>query len=281
MREINRDEEIFPQKLKNIKPEIKHIYIEGKLENLNETGIAIVGSRNSSREGEKTTMEFCKKLTQKGINIISGLAAGIDTVAHQTCINNGGKTIAVIGSGFKKIYPKENYNLYKKILETGGTVVSEYSPDTNPDSKHFPMRNRIISALSDGILVIEGKGRSGTTITGEYGLKQKKTLFCIPHSIYNPYGTGPNSLIKKGAKLVTRADEVLEELEKHGFKAKENVEKNYENEILQLLSNQMLTKEELAIKTNKSISEINQDITILELEGVISEEFGKGYRIIE
>ena len=280
MREINKDEDIFPYKLKNIRPEVKKIYVEGEIENLNKIGIAIVGSRNSSREGEKTTIEFSKKLTQKGINIISGLALGIDTVAHQTCINNGGKTIAVIGSGFKKIYPKENYNLYKKILETGGTVVSEYSPNTSPNSKHFPMRNRIISALSDGILVIEGKWRSGTTITGEYGLKQKKTVFCLPHSIYNAYGTGPNSLIKKGAKLVTKADDIFEDLEKHGFEIKENIGKNYENEILKLLSNEILTKEELANKTNKSISEINQEITILELEGIITEEFGKGYRII-
>lgn len=152
-----------------------------------------------------------------------------------------------------------------------------------PNPKNFPQRNRIISGLSDGIVVVEGKYRSGTTITGTYGLKQEKEVFCIPHSLNNSYGTGPNSLIKKGAKLVTSVQDVIETFENKGIKfEKENIKKEqYENEILKLLSREILTKEELAIKAHKSISEINQQITILELEERITEEYGRGYRIIE
>lgn len=207
---------------------------------------------------------------------------GIDSIAHSTCIQNGGKTIAVIGSGLNNIYPKENYNLYKKILEAGGTIVTEYNPETMPNPKNFPLRNRIVSGLSDGILVIEGKGRSGTTITGKCGIKQGKEVFCIPHGISNSYGTGPNSLIKEGAKLITTPNEIIENFEEKGRKFKaHSCKKQYKDEILKLLSEEILTKEQLAIKTNKSISEINQKITILELEEKITEDIGKGYRIIE
>lgn len=208
---------------------------------------------------------------------------GIDSEAHNCCIENGGKTIAVLGSGLNNIYPKENYELYKKILKSGGTVITEYSPETPPINTNFPKRNRIISGLSDGILVIEGKYRSGTTITGQYGLKQGKELFCIPHGISNSYGTGPNYLIKEGAKLVTKPEEIIKQFESKGYKLENNSKniKQYNNEILNLLSEEILTKEELAIKANKSISEINQQITMLELEEKITHDVGKGYRIIE
>lgn len=208
---------------------------------------------------------------------------GIDKVAHEACIQHGGKTIAVLGSGLNNIYPKENYNLYKKILESGGTVITEYSPEVPPTSKNFPKRNRIISGLSDGILVIEGKYRSGTTITGKYGIEQGKEVFCIPHGISNTYGTGPNELIKKGAKLVTCPEEILKQFESKGkqFKSIHINNYKYDDEILNLLSKEMLTKEEISIKTNKSISEINRKITLLELDEKIKYETGKGYRIIE
>lgn len=207
---------------------------------------------------------------------------GIDSIAHTTCIQNGGKTIAVIGSGLNNIYPKENYELYKNILEAGGTIVTEYPPEMPPIPKNFPLRNRIVSGLSDAILVIEGKGRSGTTITGKYGLKQGKDVFCIPHGISNSYGTGPNSLIKQGAKLITTPNEIIQTFEEKGIKFKTHKhQKQYKDEILKLLSEEILTKEELSRKTNKSIAEINFRITMLELEEKIVEESGKGYRIIE
>lgn len=290
MKVINRGDLEFPDKLLKIKPLVEKIYTEGDTSILNEFGIAIIGSRNSSKEGEKIANDFAYGLSKIGINIISGLAIGIDSIAHRSCISSGGKTIAVIGSGFNHIYPKENKKLYEKILETGGAVVSEYPPETKVKSEYFPKRNRIISGLSSGILVIEGKTRSGTTITAKYGLNQKKPVFCIPHSIYNHYGTGPNRIIQKGGMLVTSVNDIVEFFVKNGNKFentfekekefKNKIDKNFDDEILNLLSKKQLSKEELIEKTNLSISEINQRLTILELEGFIKEEIGKGYKIV-
>ncbi len=271
---LEKDDPLFPIKLKKVRPKVKRLYIEGNEQILNNFGIAIIGSRNSSKEGEKITEEIVTKLVKKDIVIISGLAKGIDSKAHQTCINSGGKTIAVIGSGFNNIYPKENEKMYKRIIETGGTIVSEYPPDTPVDSRNFPKRNRIVSGLSEGVVVIEGKYRSGTTITAQYALNQNKKVFCLPHSISNSYGIGPNSIIQKGGILITKADDIIKEFQKDGIKFKEKeIKKNYKSDILKLLSKEILTKEELSIKTNKSISEINQELTILELEGIITEEY--------
>lgn len=271
---LEKDDPLFPIKLKEVRPKVKRLYIEGNERILNNFGIAIIGSRNSSKEGEKITEEIVTKLVKKDIIIISGLAKGIDSKAHQACINSGGKTIAVIGSGFNNIYPKENEKIYKRIIETGGTIVSEYPPDTPVDSRNFPKRNRIISGLSEGVVMIEGKYRSGTTITAQYALNQNKKVFCLPHSINNSYGIGPNSIIQKGGILITKADDIIKEFHKDGIKFKEKeIKKNYKSDILKLLSKEILTKEELSIKTNKSISEINQELTILELEGIITEEY--------
>ncbi len=271
---LEKDDPLFPIKLKEVRPKVKRLYIEGNEQILNNFGIAIIGSRNSSKEGEKITEEIVTKLVKNDIIIISGLAKGIDSKAHQACINSGGKTIAVIGSGFNNIYPKENEKIYKRIIETGGTIVSEYSPDTPVDSRNFPKRNRIISGLSEGVVMIEGKYRSGTTITAQYALNQNKKVFCLPHGISNSYGIGPNSIIQKGGILITKADDIIKEFQKDGIKFKEKeIKKNYKSDILKLLSKEILTKEELSIKTNKSISEINQELTILELEGIITEEY--------
>lgn len=174
---IRREDDTFPDKLKREDLKIKQIYVEGNEKILNDFGIAVIGSRNSSKEGEKITQEFVEQLCDKEINIISGLAKGIDSKAHKTCIINKGKTIAVIGSGHNYIYPKENKKLFEEIIKQGGAIISEYPPETEPKSSNFPQRNRIISGLSDGIIVIEGKYRSGTTITADYGIKQKNQYF--------------------------------------------------------------------------------------------------------
>lgn len=282
MKIIDRDDIFFPKKLLSVEPIIKRIYVEGNEKILNDFGIAVVGSRNSSNEGEKLTNEFVEKLVEYDINIISGLAIGIDSRAHRSCLSNGGKTIAVIGSGFNNIYPKRNRYLYEQIIRSGGAVVSEYPPDTEVDSSYFPERNRIVSGLSDGVLVIEGKHRSGTTITARMAVNQGKPVFCVPRSVYNSYGTGPNYLIQHGGILVTGYMDIIDyyKSQKIYLKQKEKDKLLYDNEILKLLSNEILNKEELALRTKKSIKEINQIITILELEGLISGEEGKGYKVI-
>ncbi len=280
---IRREDDTFPDKLRREDLKIKQIYVEGNEKILNDFGIAVIGSRNSSKEGEKITQEFVEQLCDKEINIISGLAKGIDSKAHKTCIINKGKTIAVIGSGHNYIYPKENKKLFEEIIKQGGAIISEYPPETEPKSSNFPQRNRIISGLSDGIIVIEGKYRSGTTITADYGIKQKKPVFCLPHGINNSYGTGPNKIIQNGGILVTEPQDIITYYENKNIKFKK-VERKipYDNEIIRLLLlEKNLGKEEIAIKLNKSISEINQELTLLELEGIITEDIEKGYKIIE
>ena len=280
---IRREDDTFPDKLRREDLKIKQIYVEGNEKILNDFGIAVIGSRNSSKEGEKITQEFVEQLCDKKINIISGLAKGIDSKAHKTCIINKGKTIAVIGSGHNYIYPKENKKLFGEIIKQGGAIISEYPPETEPKSSNFPQRNRIISGLSDGIIVIEGKYRSGTTITADYGIKQKKPVFCLPHGINNSYGTGPNKIIKNGGILVTEPHDIITYYENKNIKFKKVERKMpYDNEIIRLLLiEKNLEKEEIAIKLNKSISEINQELTLLELEGIITEDIEKGYKIIE
>ena len=282
MKIIDRDDIFFPKKLLCVKPIVKKIYVEGNEKILNDFGIAVVGSRNSSKEGEKLTNEFVEKLVEYNINIISGLAIGIDSRAHKSCLINGGKTIAVLGSGFNNIYPKRNKSLFEQIIQSGGAVITEYPPDTEADSRYFPARNRIVSGLSDGVLVIEGKHRSGTTITARNAIEQEKPVFCLPRSVYNSYGIGPNYLIKQGGILVTSYMDIIDyyRLKQIFLNPRRKDKLIYDNEILKLLSNEILNKEELALRTNKSIIEINQIITILELEGLISGEEGKGYKTI-
>lgn len=188
----------------------------------------------------------------------------------------------LFGSGFNHIYPKENEKLFKEIIQNDGAIVSEYTPDEEVSSKNFPKRNRIVSALSDGILVIEGKYGSGTSITARIGIKHNKPLLCIPHSVYNSYGTVPNELIKKGAHLITNSKDIIEFYKDKNIELKK-VEKNreYSNKILQLLSKESLTKEQITHKLDKNIAQINQELTILELKGYIKENMKKEYNIIE
>ena len=170
----------YPEKLKNIQNAPEQLYVIGDETILNEFGLAIIGCRECSRYGEKIAKDLSFKLSQKGINIISGMARGIDTFAHISCLSAGGRTIAVLGSGFNHIYPKENSELFKEIIKNGGVVITEYSPDVKPLGSNFPERNRIISGLSDGVIVVEARKKSGTLITVEYALEQGKEIFAVP-----------------------------------------------------------------------------------------------------
>lgn len=204
----------YPQKLKEIYDPPTTIYVLGNDEILNEKAIAIVGARKATTYGKKVSLEMSKELSKKGINIISGLALGIDTYAHLGNIQaqSLGKTIAVLGSGIDKIYPKENIELARKIIKSGGCIISEYPIGTEPQKKNFPQRNRIISGLSNGILVVEASKKSGALITAEFGLEQGKEIFAIPGDIMKQQSEGCNMLIKDGAKIVLSVEEILEEI---------------------------------------------------------------------
>lgn len=191
MQIIKIEDNNYPKKLRNIENPPKQLYVLGNEKLLNEFNLAIIGCRKYSEYGKKIAKDLSFKLAKKGINIISGMAKGIDSFAHMSCIVAGGKTIAVLGGGFDNIYPKENIELFKEIIRTGGAVVTEYSPNIKPLSNNFPLRNRIISGLSDGVIVIEANKQSGTLITVEYALEQGKEIFAVPRkykqSIFTRY----------------------------------------------------------------------------------------------
>ncbi|MEA3452951.1 MAG: DNA-processing protein DprA [Patescibacteria group bacterium] len=204
----------YPRLLKEIIDPPRFLYYRGTLEAKNERIFAIVGSRRCSAYGRQATIEIVSELSKNNLTIVSGMAIGIDTIAHQTALCNKAKTIAVLGTGIdrKSIYPKENIELAEKIVENGGAIISEFAPGTRVSRKNFPQRNRIISALSLGMLVIEAKISSGSLIAANYAFKQKKKLFALPGSIHSSNSHGCHYLIQKGAKLIENADDILEEL---------------------------------------------------------------------
>lgn len=208
---INISDDNYPAKLKNIYAPPITIFAKGDISLLNSKSIAIVGSREPSKYGIYVAEKFSTELSKEGITIISGLAKGIDTFAHIGALSSFGKTIAVLGSGIDVVYPKENAKYYREISEKG-LIISEYIVGTAPESKNFPQRNRIISGLSDGVLVVEARKNSGTMITTDFALEQGKELYVIPGNITSNLSVGTNNLIKEGAKLVTDVCEILEDL---------------------------------------------------------------------
>ncbi len=207
--EIEKNDKEFPKRLLDIKRCPKKIYAVGKISLLNKFSIAIVGSRKATRYGIENAKLFSSELSKLGITIISGLAIGIDYYAHISSTYEIGNTIAVLGGGLGKIYPKENIELFNLILKNNGCVITEYEFDEEVKPENFSVRNRIISGMSEGTLVVEARKKSGSTITGRYAIEQNKKLFCIPNSIYVKQAEGVNDLIKKGAILTRDINDVL------------------------------------------------------------------------
>ncbi|MES1043042.1 DNA-protecting protein DprA [Heyndrickxia oleronia] len=187
------------------------LYVIGNVSLLNSPCVAIVGSRKGNIYGRKAIEQILPTLIKKKITIISGLAKGIDTMAHEMTILHGGKTICVLGSGFFHIYPQENRRLAENMKKEH-LLLSEYPPNTKPQRWHFPMRNRIISGLSKGIVVIQAEEKSGSLITADFALQENREVFAIPGSVVDPLSKGTNFLIQQGAKLVLTGDDILEEI---------------------------------------------------------------------
>ncbi len=211
--QISIESKEYPLSLKNIKDAPKILYYKGTLPSPKEICFAIVGTRNPSAYGQQAALQISSELSGRGISIVSGLAPGIDTFGHKAVIENKKRTIAVLGTGLdeKSIYPQSNLALSKKIIEYGGCLISELPPGTCGSKFSFPRRNRIISGLSLGVIIIEAKEKSGSLITANCAIKQNKKLFAVPGPIYSLNSRGPNKLIKNGAKLVENSDDILKE----------------------------------------------------------------------
>lgn len=209
--EILISDENYPKNLKEVSSPPKVLYIRGKILEKDSKAIAVVGSRNMTSYGKIVTQKLVKDLVKNKVTIVSGLARGIDTVAQSTAVALGGRTIAVMGTGIDRIYPYENIPLAKKIIENGA-LVSEYPPGAKITRQNFAVRNRIVTGLSKGVLIIEGTDKSGTLITTSFAANQNRDVFAVPGDITRLTSYVPLFLIKSGAKMVTSVEDILEEL---------------------------------------------------------------------
>ncbi len=209
--EISIKNNEYPNQLKNIYDPPAKLYVLGNRSILNQKNFAIVGSRKATEYGKKVAMQISKELSENSLNIVSGLAIGIDSYAHLGClqVKDAGKTIAVLGSGLDVIYPKENRKLAEQIINSGGCIISEYPIGSKIEKNNFPQRNRIISGLSEGILVVEASKKSGALITAEFGIEQGKEVFAVPGDINREQSEGCNLLIKDGANVVTSSQDII------------------------------------------------------------------------
>jgi len=283
---VTINDEQYPKLLKEIYAPPSVLYVRGTIIP-DELNLAIVGTRKHSLYGKQVTQEFTEALCRMGITIVSGLAKGIDTIAHQICVKAAHRTIAVTGSGIdnQSIYPSINRSLAKHI-EQYGAVLSEYPVGTLPVKQNFPRRNRIISGLCVGVLVIEAPEESGALITARYALEQNREVFAIPGPIHSIHSKGTHKLIQAGAKLITRVEDIVEELHLsiHAFSntddtppiAADNPE---EALLLGTLSREPIHIDLIITNSRLPASRVNSLLTLLEIQGRIRNLGGMNYVI--
>lgn len=278
---IDKSDLEYPKRLLQIQNPPEKLYIQGDYKLLSKDSIAIVGTRKYTEYGEKCASIFSKELSQKGVCIISGMAVGIDTIAHINSMEQIGKTIAVLGGGFNHIFPEENQYLYEEILENGGCVITEYEPDALPDKENFPKRNRIVSGLSMGVLVVEARYHSGSSITANLAKKQGKEVFCIPHPINTPSGYTPNFFIQNGAHLVMSSDDIYYYYYSDDVLCDEKqvsmeIPAEY-TEIYNLIGQSSISVNEITRRLSKTVAEVTESLCIMEIEGYVKSLPGNFY----
>jgi len=279
-------DENYPFLLKKIYDPPIILYKIGQFKKDDENSLAIVGTRKPSEYGKKQTEIICKEISERNITIVSGMARGIDSISHRTAINNNGRTIAVLGSGLDVVYPPENKKLFSEIKEKG-VVLSEYPLGTKPDAMNFPKRNRIISGLCLGTLIIETGLTGGALQTAQYALDQNREVFALPGNINSKTSEGTNNLIQKSAaKLITNVDDILEELNlkikspKKIKKVTENINLNiFEAKIINVLNDEIIQIDKIAELTKFSTSDCLVHLLSLEFRGLVRQHPGKTFSL--
>ncbi len=273
----------FPENLKKIYDPPVMLFVRGDLSNSDKYSVAIVGTRNPTTYGKHIAEKFAAELSEQGIVIVSGLARGIDTIAHATTVRSGGRTIAVLGSGVDVIYPSENRRLAEQIL-IGGVIISEYYMGAKPDAVNFPRRNRIISGISLGTIIVETDENGGAMITASTALDQNREVFAVPGNVSEKKSRGTNRLIKEGrAKLVVDIPDVVEELRyklnpilKDQPKVQSRVQLSiFEQKIFDALTDEPIHIDALAEKCTMATSDLLVQLLGLELKGVVKQLPGK------
>jgi DNA processing protein len=269
---ISPQDHIFLQIIVNIAKPPKKLYFIGKLPDKRLPSVAIVGSRKPTSYGKEVTYQLAYDLARQGIVIISGMALGIDAIAHRAALDAGGITIAVVANGVDIIYPASNKDLYKQILANNGAIISEYEPGTEARDYQFLERNRIVSGLSDAVIVTEAAIKSGTLATVTHALDQGREVFVVPGNITSPLSAGCNQLIKQGAHPTTCASDVIEIIAPDLLEPQALLplgSNAFETKIIQLLQSGIRDGDELHILSKMEISEFSNTITMLEISGII------------
>ena len=280
------ESEDYPRYLREIPGAPPVLYVTGKLEEVDRWAVAVVGTRRLTAYGRQVTRELVSGLVRHQVTIVSGLARGIDAISHRTAVERSGRTIGVLGSGPDIIYPPENRDLARKIvLERKGAILSEYALGTPPDAKNFPPRNRVISGLSLGTIVIEAGERSGALITADFALEQNREVFAVPGNINSRASRGTNWLIQQGAKLVTCVEDVLEELNLTMVPQQAAAqtflpESAEEAALLEHLSPQPVHVDELSRASGLPSAEVSSTLAMMELKGVVQQVGGMKYVLI-
>ena len=268
-------DEDFPKTLKDIYSCPKVLYVRGDMLKKEEHLIAIVGSRKATAYGKHITNKLSNELSSLGITLVSGMAKGVDTEAHLSYVRNNKRNIAVLGCGVDVVYPKSNKYIYDKIIENG-SVISEFPLGTQPLRYNFPQRNRIISGLSSGVIVVEANEKSGSLITAHQAAEQGREIFAVPGNINSIYSRGTNLLIKDGAKIVLGVEDVIEEIREFKNLKKQNKESKIDysklsKDELDIISciEEPIHTDLICSKVGMSISNVNSVLTILEMKGIV------------
>lgn len=277
----------YPKSLTQIASPPEVLFIKGDSQLLNAPQLAIVGSRNVTIGGQETAFTFAKQLATLGITVTSGLAVGVDGHAHRGAIQGQGKTIAVLGTGLEQIYPKRHQQLAQQICQSGA-LVSEFLPQQAAKAEHFPRRNRIVSGLTKGTLVVEAAVKSGSLITARYALEQNREVFAVPGSIHNPMSEGCHQLIKQGAKLVESIHDIIEEIgEFQQFLAKQSIEnqatqpnnQDMADSFLACIGYDVTSVDTIAERSNLPVPDVLARLLDMEIEGKITAIAGGYTRI--
>ncbi len=277
-------DESYPASLLPIENPPDVLFVRGILPPGGTPAIAVVGSRRATRYGFTQARRIARELADKGVAIISGLARGIDAAAHLGALDAHGRTVAVLGSGVGNLYPPENRELAERILAEGGAIVSELAPDAPPLPYHFPVRNRIISGLSQGVLLVEAQRKSGTHFTVDYALSQGREVFALPGNVDAPGSELPLALLKEGANLCTCGSDILCRM---GWEEKAPLQNSFlpdheekeKDPVLRALALEEKTLEELIAETGLTASELGTQLTLLEISGKIERRAGRAYAL--
>jgi DNA processing protein len=271
----------YPRYLREIQQPPPVIYLRGNLVIEDDWAVAIVGTRRVTHYGKQIAEQFAKTLAEHHITVVSGLARGIDGVAHQAALNSGGRSIAVLGSGVDKIYPPEHKLLAQKMMDQGA-IISDYPPGTPPESSNFPPRNRIISGISRAVIVIEAGIKSGALITADFAVDQGREVYAVPGNINSIQSKGTNQLIQNGARPLTDIRDLLTDLQveliqEHQEFRKQSPSGKTESVLYSLLNDQPIHVDEIIQKAELSVSEVTAQLTVMELKGMVRHVGGMKY----